>query len=638
MELSELSAYAKEKYQIEEQHKWADFPGFSVLCHPRTGKWVALLMRQWDSDTGTEIERCDIKCGAQALSEFHRTYLSASIRMKGPKWVNVAFQEETEAEVVFRLFDRAMSVCGPMGATVILDAPRMETEDVYTDTPLPFAGLVTRGVPPGYAVRKRNVPAAELPDQIREMLDLYEYDNNSPLQRARVFYRQGKLMEDYEDDAPWQGEFRQYFTTYHDLNIRQLRGYFTWRTHARKGDYRPIAASLAYLYLYELLCGIGADSAEDALRKMNAFEAGFLDSGVGDPGMRGNLRRWRFEYAVIHGLPAETALGYADPSLLERDRALAVLKNPKQRTDEEVFSALCAFAGKKLRESPICAGDESEGTHLFAEVWRCLSEHYHENGKGIFSACFGKRRPYQWYPLSNAVYWKAHALQDTDYVLSECRSYHLRGGEWQEKRYEPLHFDLDRFRAVIHEADRLFRRELKTGRYLRQKPEEAWVTPYVEAVIAAERRAAIEAARPKIVLDLSGLEKIRSDALVTRDSLLTDEEIGEGDTPPAIKQEENPPEEVQAEESKADEDSPVCGMFSGLDALHVRILMSLLRGQSADVLIKSNRLMPSLVTDTINEALFDEIGDNVLECDGDRITVVENYIGDVLELLGGNSG
>ena len=47
MELSELAAYAEEKYHIREEHKWAEFPGFSVLADPRTGKWAALLMRQW---------------------------------------------------------------------------------------------------------------------------------------------------------------------------------------------------------------------------------------------------------------------------------------------------------------------------------------------------------------------------------------------------------------------------------------------------------------------------------------------------------------------------------------------------------------------------------------------------------------
>ena len=48
MELSELAAYAAGQYHMAEEFLWADFPGFSVLRHPQTGKWVALLMRQWD--------------------------------------------------------------------------------------------------------------------------------------------------------------------------------------------------------------------------------------------------------------------------------------------------------------------------------------------------------------------------------------------------------------------------------------------------------------------------------------------------------------------------------------------------------------------------------------------------------------
>ena len=46
--------------------------------------------------------------------------------------------------------------------------------------------------------------------------------------------------------------------------------------------------------------------------------------------------------------------------------------------------------------------------------------------------------------------------------------------------------------------------------------------------------------------------------------------------------------------------------------------------------------MPSVAADRINEALFDEIGDNVLECDGDAITVVEDYREDILQMLGGD--
>ena len=86
MDLAGLTAYAREKYHISEQHKWADFPGFSVLADPATGKWAALLMRQWDSEAGEQIERCDIKCGRSCLEEYRVPWLSGPFRMHGQKW------------------------------------------------------------------------------------------------------------------------------------------------------------------------------------------------------------------------------------------------------------------------------------------------------------------------------------------------------------------------------------------------------------------------------------------------------------------------------------------------------------------------------------------------------------------------
>ena len=60
-----------------------------------------------------------------------------------------------------------------------------------------------------------------------------------------------------------------------------------------------------------------------------------------------------------------------------------------------------------------------------------------------------------------------------------------------------------------------------------------------------------------------------------------------------------------------------------------------MRGESAAELIRQRFLMPSVVTDTINEALFDEIGDNVLECDGEEITFVEDYREELNLIIGG---
>ena len=172
MLLSELAAYAKDKYGIEEEHKWADFPGFSVLCHPDTGKWAALFMRHWDSDSGSAIERCDLKCGEHTLFEIRKPYVSRPFRMHGQKWVGITFDRETEPDTVFQLFDRAIVSGNISGYTIVLDEnPYSGTytntavktsgksangelskasSKVFGDTLLPFSGKITKGFPTDY--------------------------------------------------------------------------------------------------------------------------------------------------------------------------------------------------------------------------------------------------------------------------------------------------------------------------------------------------------------------------------------------------------------------------------------------------------------------------------------------------------
>ncbi|MBR0398913.1 MAG: TerB N-terminal domain-containing protein [Eubacterium sp.] len=720
MELSDLTAYAKEKYHIEEQHKWKDFPGFSVLCHPDTGKWVALLMRQWDTDTGTEIQRCDLKCGAQSLSEYRRPYLSAPVRMKGKKWIGIAFGDATEPDVICRLFDRAVASGDQRGYTVVLRdlMPQSPAQPAMSGTPqssasatpqsaasatpqpvasaipqqitwqdvsLPFAGKegnhrafgnkegnhrVFGGEEGRYrSDTERSRTEEKIPERIRQMRRLYDYGRTSSEARAKNFYRQAKYMEDYEDDAPWKGSIVCYFPTYHDLTTRQLRGYFAWRTDVRKGIFRPIAASAAYIYVYELLNGIGTASPEDSLQKLNTFVEKYIDSGNGDSRMRSNVMRWVMELAVISGLPPAEARNYMDPELLERDRALSVLQTPADSEDEEIISALCYFGGKRQAQSPVLTSAGEKGRHLFAEAWRTAAEHFRQDDKDLFAACFGKPMTRRWYPLSNAVYYWKERPADTEYELDACRLYFCKDGSWQVSAYEKLTADRDRIRGFLHTADLLLRRYLKTGRYLREKAEDSWAVPFVQKVIRVDEQAVIEAARPKITIDFSGLEQIRQDALVTQNSLLTEEDRELQNNPMTEdgqelqnspltedgqelqnnpmtedgqelqnillteEEQEQPEPQIIPESQELPEPQELPEL--PLDSVQIRILQTLLQNGSPDAFIRELHLMPSLVADAVNEALFDEIGDSVLVCDEDQLSLVEDYIEEIEELLGG---
>ena len=672
MDISELTAYAEEKYHIAAQFRKRQFSGGGELYrgelhNPYTGKLAAVLMRQWDTEAGEELQFCDLKCGHASLRRFSESWLTAPFRMQGPDWVGIRFDERTDPETVFRLFDEAMKLGRAWGYTITLGSMHRGPDPGYRDTPLPppdarpkretpkepeaeqltLQGLIDKAMAAASEALSevftlggerqesgyRDTPlprpgapraASGTPEKLREMRRLYEYGVHSFRDTCRNFYVQGKFMEDYEDDAPWSGELRLYFPTYHDLRLEQLRGYFTWRTALRRGEYGPICTSLAYLYIYELLNDIGAADAADSLRKLREFEAGFLDSGLGDSGIRRNLRRWMLEKAVVSGLPPETVREYADPETLRRDAALAALRDAKTRPDGEIFDALVVFAGSKLSKSP--AAQSAEGQRLFARVWRLAAAKYREEGKSLFTLCFGGCRSHRWDPLANAVYYQHRRPKAGTVELDEARSYTFNGGTWSEKCYQERSFDKKLLEGLLHETERQLRLYLNLGRRLQEKPEEAWAAPYIQAVIEEDRRARAEAERKKVTIDLSGLDRIRRDASLTRDSLLTEDDLREA-------------EAAAAEAAPAPEETPEAPAAprpeGPLDREQAQLLALLLRGEPVKGWLAERRRMPTVEADAINEALFDEIGDSVLECDGDEISLVEDYREDVLRILGG---
>lgn len=660
MNLSELTAYAEDKYHIREEQKWDDFRSFSVLTDPETGKWVALMMRQWDYETGNELCRCDIKCGRQILTEINVPYVTGAYRMRGEKWVGVTFDDRTEPEVVFKLFDEAIRTGRAGSYTVVLEERKKEESGgksgkVFKDTLLPLEAM--RGNYDRSRFREKKQEEVKIgqqtklepiPVRLLQMMQLYEYGSSSFENKCRNFVLQGRYMEDYEDDAPWNGEVKRYFTTYHDLNLNQLRGYFAWRTRIRRGEFYPITTSLAYMYIYELLNMIGAETPDEVIRKMREFEKGFLDSGIGDRSMRENLHRWIMEFAVLSGSPREEVLSLIDPEMVRRDRQLMVLRKPSEHSDEEIFGALNAVTGGKTEKSSAIMKEPERGMHLFAEVWRYMAEHYEDCGWDIFAACFGKLRKFPWHPLANAVYLDQEKREDLEYKVTECRKFVFRKGEWFEVRYDELFFDRYRVHAIVHEADRQIRRYLKTGHYLREKKGEEWISPYVEAVIEADKAAAEEAARPKITIDLSGLDRIRQDAQITRDSLLTEDDMREQAPDQAAEQTTLPPhlnEERQiiqlttatVSQFTGEEEKTAAAEIPSLDETQAQILLSVMRGEPVAGLIRQKALMPSVVADAINEAFFDEIGDNVLTCEGDEIALVEDYREDLELILEGDN-
>lgn len=590
-----------------------------------------------------------------------------------------------------QMIDKAGGYNNENGFTVILDNSNTEQAQ-YRDAPLFYGQTLTinpandnttaqqttafgnnpkptQKTAPDRASNSATPKAKKyVPEQIRRMKNLYQYGDGSFRQQCKNFYVQGKFMENYEDNVPWKGEIYECWPSYHNLSLAQLRGYFTWRTELRKGNYQKHCETFVSMYLYELLNGIGTKSVEDSLRKMEEFETGYIDSGFGDKYLRDMLHRWMLEFAVLKGLAPDITRKYADSDILEKDAAVEILHYPEKFNAQEVFNALCVFGGKKTAESKLIQERGTEAITLFVAVWRLASVQYQEDGKKLFQLCFGRRRAQDWHPLEYTLYYdNSKKRKSVAYELNPSRSYLFKEGAWYVVTYQSYYFNRKIIADFLHETDRRLRLYLKIRHPLKERKEAAWAVPYIEAVIEEDRKAKIEAARPKVSIDFSGLDKIRKDALETQDSLLTEEEtMGSpeaaskqtehskhtgtseyaGDTipdaapipiPAAVPSTASMPSATVPSDSAFVQSVPsgVSVPLDGLlDGMQIQLLQMLLRGEPVQELITAQHGMPSVIADALNEALFDLIGDTVVECEGETITLVEDYRDNIIGILG----
>ena len=623
MELKELLDYIKEKHNIEESDRWDSSLTMSRLYHPLTGKMMALLIKEWNFDTGRWVEHCDLKYEA-SLFDRMKEYIVDPLRMHGSSWIGISFNDKTDRDHIFELFDKAVLHGNPPKDIVLSDKGKSNT--VYTDTLLPFA----KGS--DFLKKKEYIP-----EKITEMRKLYRYDDYSGQLRAKNFYRQAKFMEDYEDDYHGQVcDISGYFTTYHDLSDKQLRAYFTWRTEVRNGIYNKTFISFVYLYIYELLCGIGSSSSVEGLNKLKEFEEKFIEGGFLEDNtqIKRNLYRWYLEYSLVKAFPVDEVKKYINKEILDRDHALEILKRSGNYDDIEIFEAISFFADKRFLNSVSFKKEREKSVIIYAYVWKYILKTGNIDGKSIFAHCFGRLQNRSIYPLLNAVYWNDKAITDIDYIVNGVRSYHCKSGRWKEKSYIRAYFNKKKLVSIAHEIDRLIRDEFKLGYYLKPSMEDIRIASIIAVAFNEAVKEIKHNERKRININFSVLKKIRNDAEITKTNLLVDEDTDideKADIQNTIEKhyiKYDDGSKSKTENLNSDKISEIS------DDINLKILKYIIAVKDYKQLIKSNNLFTSIITDSINDAFFEDIGDNILECEGDEIYLVEDYREDVLNIIG----
>lgn len=534
-----------------------------------------------------------------------------------------------------------------------------------------------------------------LPDQYRKMREISRWQEDPKggagrwLSEAELFYRQGLLMADFEDDCPYNGTFKSYFPTYNAMSDRQLRGYFTWRTQVRRGTVEETSTSFAFLYLYELICGIGVDDPLDGFNKIKAFWDAYR---AFEPGIDRFARVWLQDYAVFHRLDPkllrDSKTVMFDNALIELRRAardlapaptppdLAPARRktseptlplpPDEAGEERLMTAINALSTYNLNNSRLDRSHHRDLRHVACAVYVRMARYYDTHRKtGIVASLFGEETAMPYTMFASAVFFAPERHEDCEYRLDPIHIYRCQNGFWECMRIHSSRQKSSKLGEMMRACDQRLRLALDPTHPLKEEKVPKYLAKIIDDEIVAWLSWDAAHQPVKIDIDLSQLGHIRSAAAQTREALLIDEEreddvsmeaeatlIEQPNTESAPSMTAGPGE-MATRQDEPDEPTVSTEEFGVVAPLLVSVpapvtpasaeaanklapaadafLRALLERNTAQATLAAAQSGKSedMLVDSINEALFDLVGDTVIEFGSAGPQIIEDYEADV---------
>lgn len=471
----------------------------------------------------------------------------------------------------------------------------IEPDPDYTDEPI---------------LPRKKTPEEKLPAPLKAARSLEKGAARMYQNRRSLFLNQAKLLEFYKDDYEGGYISRCYYPTYDLLSNRELRSYFAWRTKVRNGDIQPSCSSFAYLYLYELINGIGTGTPVEGLHKMDDFAAAYKEY---ESSLMNYYANWRKSYIIYYNL-SDSFLGGEERE--GEEAHMAVLDSAQEQTDDAVAAAVKQLAPGWLNRSKFYKTHQTDMDRVIVQVLRRMHQHYSARSKRTFSEqLFGSRETYPVDLFCYAVFCDPLRHENSRYYITDSHYYECRNGYWTETSCFIDSHKRRKLENLMKTIDASLRVALNDSKPIKSPSQLKWVTKVIEEEVAAllETQKQQEAAAKRVQIDYSALAQIRREAAITQDKLATEEELEE-EAPPAV---QPPPPQPEALPG----DCP-------LDKTQYRLMQNLLYGGDTSWVQREGKMV-SVLLDSINEILYDTFQDAVIE---DQ-QVVEDYIDELKEMV-----
>ena len=451
------------------------------------------------------------------------------------------------------------------------------------------------------------------PLEIKEMKDIAFSQAAYWKTSAWLFYTQGKFMESYTDNYSYNEDFVKYYPCYRELNVEQLRGYFSWRTQVRIGNTTKAPLPFVFIYIYELINCIGAETPEECFTLLRDFCRGYKDI---DDTISRYVDNWLIDFIVYNEL--DTSLAKDIPEVIYEDYML-ILLHWKRHNENEIFSAVSYLSTYQPEKSLFFISCQEDFKNVTVRCIVKLSEFFAEKRKSsLFSRLFGNISECSHNMFSSAIFYDRQPLRNCEYKLNELHTFSCKNGRWSCCKISGSRSRNGRLGDIIKAIDSL----LRDYNNFRHKISFDGISKSAIKVIQTEIELyyaeKLRKETVRIEIDLSKLDSIRKASDLTREKLLVDNE----------EEEEKEIMTIPAENSETDTISAL-----PLDKDETIFLKALLyNGNPAEAARKCGKLL-SILADSINEKLFNSFGDTVIDFSDDFPVLIEDYIDEIKAMI-----
>ena len=290
-----------------------------------------------------------------------------------------------------------------------------------------------------------------------------------------------------------------------------------------------------------------------------------------------------------------------------------------------------------------------------------MARYYDTHRKtGIVASLFGEETAMPYTMFASAVFFAPERHEDCEYRLDPIHIYRCQNGFWECMRIHGSRQKSSKLGEMMRACDQRLRLALDPAHPLKEEKVPKYLAKIIDDEIVAWLSWDAAHQPVKIDIDLSQLGHIRSAAAQTREALLIDEEREDSASAEAEAADSGQPEadpvadatvEAAAAPIRQDEaDEPTIstehfGVVAPLLApaptpadatnelapaadAYLRALLEHNAVQAESAVVQSGQSEDMLV-DTINESLFDLVGDTVIEFGSAGPQIIEDYEADV---------